>query len=1077
MRKGSFRLSSNISDGFFDEKSYIKTPNAQRVAKLIADDFNAGIHTFSIVGAYGTGKSTFLLQFEKDLLATKEKGVLINPKRLLNEGGFEIMNIVGDYAELSTILQEELGRTSFAGSILDQLNTYYKKLHSEGKLLVIVIDEFGKVLEHAAKNNPERELYFLQKFAEFVNLPSRDILLLTTLHQNFGAYSKGLTETQVNEWVKVKGRFKEVTFIEPIEQLLYLAAKQYDAPKKIPYENVDNLIALAHETNFVSDAFSEEVSKYLYPLDPFAAYVLTSALQRYGQNERSLFSFLASTGEDSLAQFQPDKHLTYNLSIVYDYIVYSFYSYLRDTNADSMCWSAMQVAVERVELVGWEHEMQKNEAVKMVKAIGLMGLFGTAGFILDAPRMSLYAREAMNIQDAEEVLKILTQYKIIRFAAYKSRLMLFDGTDIDLEAEIRQAGLIVDRPVDIVGDISQVLTRRVFPVKAHFYKKRTPRYFQYEVTSAPVQLIPKGDVDGYVELVFSSSPNILQEVKAFSAGCENATVFAVFNNTEEIVDRLYNIKKYEYILEKVIVDDSDRVAKREMERLKDYEESMLNKTINDNLFAYKSRVSWFYCGEQKQVGDFKDFNQLISEVCDKVYNQAPIINSELFNRNTLSASISIAKKKFFSALFEHGDEHELGFPEETFPPEKTIYWVLLKETGLHDGKAFQEKPTKPDFLNMWEACECFLKSTENKMRNVSELNQILSAAPFKMKQGFLDFWIPLYLYLKRQDFALYYVPAGYSFVSEITMTFLDLYQKNPSSFALKKFTGEGVKMEFYKKYREMLNLGVDGRVTKDSFIETIKPFLAFYARQNDYAKTTHKFDHQTTAKFRDVLATAKDPEKAFLEDLPEALGFSRVTLRQEAFVEEFGLVLQQSINELRSCYSNLISRIERHLIRELKVSGESYDGYITEIRSKLDGVKVYLLTEKQREFYNRVMTPYQNKVEWYQSICYTVLGKNLEKLKDEQEDKLLNDLVYLFRSCEKYADISRKTKDNRESVAYSFDLVSNQGTDLRTQTYVLPANGKAEASKMEEKIEKLLTGQDDLDVCVLLSVLNKKLGK
>ncbi len=42
------------------------------------------------------------------------------------------------------------------------------------------------VLEHAAKNNPERELYFMQKLAEFVNVPSRNILLfLTTLHQNF----------------------------------------------------------------------------------------------------------------------------------------------------------------------------------------------------------------------------------------------------------------------------------------------------------------------------------------------------------------------------------------------------------------------------------------------------------------------------------------------------------------------------------------------------------------------------------------------------------------------------------------------------------------------------------------------------------------------------------------------------------------------------------------------------------------------------------------------------------------------------------------------------------------------------
>ena len=175
MRKGTFRLSSNIADGFFDVSSYIATPNARRVSGIIADDFKTGMHSFTIVGAYGTGKSSFLLQLENDLLEGKKKYTLIAPQSL-HSGAYEVMNIVGDYAELALILQEQLKFTSLKGSVLDQLNGYYQQLVKEGKFLVIVIDEFGKILEHAAKNNPERELYFLQKFAEFVNLPSRSCL-------------------------------------------------------------------------------------------------------------------------------------------------------------------------------------------------------------------------------------------------------------------------------------------------------------------------------------------------------------------------------------------------------------------------------------------------------------------------------------------------------------------------------------------------------------------------------------------------------------------------------------------------------------------------------------------------------------------------------------------------------------------------------------------------------------------------------------------------------------------------------------------------------------------------------------
>lgn len=1071
MRKGTFRLSSNISDGYFDESSYIATPNARRIAGIIADDFKAGMHSFTIVGAYGTGKSTFLMQLEKDLNCGRKGYVLVDPKRL-HEGVFEVMNIIGDYAGLATILQEHLKRITRKGSILDQLNDYYQQLQKEGKFLIVVIDEFGKILEHAAKNNPERELYFIQKFAEFVNLPTRKILLLTTLHQNFGAYSKGLTEAQVNEWVKVKGRFREVTFVEPVEQLLFLAARQNGVEKTV-YDNADKLIELGHHTKFVSDTFSKEVSRALYPLDPFAAYVLTSTLQRYGQNERSLFSFLASVGEDSLSQFKPGKHLTYHLGKVYDYISFTFYSYLRDTNADSMSWSAMRVSLERVESLDWKCEQQKEDALQIVKAIGLMGLFGTAGFTLDSQNLASYVREAMNIKDGKEILRRLIQYKIVRYAKYKSRLMLFDGTDIDIENEIRQAELIVDRPVDIVGDISLILSRTIVPVKAHYYEKGTPRYFQYEVVSEPLAIMPKGDVDGYVELVFSTQTNIFQDVKAFSKECEQAIVFVVFNNTEEIVDHLYNIKKYEYILEKVVKGEEDRVAKRELEQLKAYEEQLLNKAINESLFAFKSRVSWYYRGEQQHVESFKVFNTLLSRICDEVYHKAPRVNNELFNRHMLSSSISTAKKRYLKMLIEHSGKEEFGFSKDTFPPEKTIYLTLLKETGLHDGKNFRDRPTDEEFCQLWDACEEFLNGTKHKARNLSELIQLLSTAPFKMKQGFLDFWIPTYLFIRRQDFALYSVSHG-AFMPEVNMEFFDLLPKHPADFEIKAYAVDGVKLSFFNQYRQFVQLGKEGGITTDKFIETIKPFFFFYRQLNDYAKHTRKFDHPSTLRFRDVLATAKDPEKAFFEDLPEALGYNQDDLQQEQFVNEYGNIIQRAIRELRSCYPKLIDRIEAHLIDSLSLDSPEYGDYIKEIRNRLSNVKTYLMTHKQREFYTHAITVYDNRAEWYQSICYTILDQRLDSLRDEQEEKLLDDLVYMFRTCEKYADISKKTIEGATEDAYSFDLVTNHGTDIRTQTYVLSEKEKQKASHLEEQLSKVLSGNSNLDVCALLSLLNKK---
>src|SRR5690606_896555 len=98
------------------------------------------------------------------------------------------------------------------------------------------------------------------------------------------------------------------------------------------------------------------------------------------------------------------------------------------------------------------------------------------------------------------------------------------------------------------------------------------------------------------------------------------------------------------------------------------------------------------------------------------------------------------------------------------------------------------------------------------------------------------------------------------------------------------------------------------------FIQTIKPFLAFYKELPEYAKKTNRLDKKTLA-LRGVIASARDPEKAFFEDFPTALGFSLHDLQKkpkasEAFVKQ----LQESIRELRTSYDDLLDRFESYLI-------------------------------------------------------------------------------------------------------------------------------------------------------------------
>lgn len=1054
MAKKTFTLSANIENGIAEGTKYIVTPNVQKVLQEIVDGYQTGIHSFCIIGTYGTGKSSFLLHLEKDLESVK-KGKLLKNTKVLHEGGFEVLNIVGDATPLSELLLAKLQEKvdSSETDALKLLRTYYDKLKKQKKLLLIAIDEFGKVLEHAAKYNPEDELYFFQKFTEIINAPTRNILLLTTLHQNFSAYAGKLNQTQKNEWTKVKGRFQEVVFAEPIEQLLFLAAEHISTELryKVTDDGFNKIYRLAVDRKYISSDFLFDTACKLYPMDTFAAYAITRAIQRYGQNERSLFSFLNAKGANSINTFKPSANITYNLADVYDYVTNSFHSYLNDANTDSTGWSAIRMSIERVEGSDWKSPQDMLDAIKVVKAIGMINLFGNAGFTMTQTDMAEYAGLALGVGFASSILHELTRLKIIRYAEYKKRLILFEGTDINIEEEVTNAGLVVPKPVNFVDDLRVYFNNRVSPVKAYYYHRGTPRYFEYELRESPELTIPTGDKDGFVQMIFSTSDKKYNELVMFSKECEYAIIFAYFNNTEDIVSHLYNIQKYRYIIEKVLVDKIDRVALKELGNLIEYEKTLLNKALSESMFSYSDDVVWLYKGNEYKVNSQRDFNRLLSAVCDDVYSKTPIINNELINKHKLSSNISGAKAKYLQTLLDNSDKNDLGFEEDKFPPEKTIYYSLLKNTGLHVNGEFMDKPSNNDIDTLWDVCEEFLKSTMERPRKLSELVKILTTQPYKIKDGVLEFWLPTYLFIKRQDYALYGQNGQY--IPNFNIELLDLMKKHIGEFKIKAYAVDGVKLQLFNQYRKFLNLGDNSSIKGGAFIETIKPFLFFYNRQlNDYAKHTKSLPHEESIRFREVLARAKDPEKAFLEDLPEALGYDDDKLRDENAVQDYCYVIQRAVRELRGCYNQLIDRIEGNLIESLGLESGEYSEYVKEIQQRLSMVKPHLLNLRQKEFYQHVMAQFDNRTEWYQSVCFAVIGSPLDRMTDDQEPKLHDDIIFLFKECEQKAVLS-------ESLNYKID-----------------EKEEARSQELESKINDILSGDNNLDVYTLMRILQKRLN-
>lgn len=1070
-----FSLSTNIKNVQFDDFHYIVTSNARRVLGNLLADCNSGVHCFTLVGTYGTGKSSFLAALERDVLRNSK--VLFENKGQFNGyKKFQCINIVGEYNSLSNLLSDEL-ETNSANSkeLFLRLEQKLNTLKEKKEFLFIVIDEFGKILEHAANHNPEKELYFLQQLAEFLNHQKHDnVLLITTLHQNFGAYSKKLSDQQRNEWEKVKGRFKEIVFSEPVEQLLLLAAAQIeDSNRKIISEkNFDTLFQLAKTTKFINSDFEAGVAKKLYPLDIISAFVLTHSIQRYGQNERSLFSFLTSKDDNSINNFEPQITKTYNLANVYDYIVYNFYSYLSEVNADSANWRAIRVALERIE--GLLDINKIEDASKIVKTVGLCNLFGTSAKF-DDNALSQYAKLALGIELPNKVIDELVALKIIRFAKYKSQYIIFEGTDVNIEDELYKAAGQIPRPIDFIDDLNIFFDFKVEQANASYYRTGTPRFFEYLLSNEAQMLPPTNDVDGYINLVFGDNIDSKEHLVETSKTCDSAILYVYFNNADEIINHLYEMQKLEYVRKQVLVED--KIADKEIQNLIAYEKDILNKAINHNLMSFSENIEWYYKGKKVQIASQSDFKKLLSIVCDDVYYSTPIIQNELFNKQKVNSAISLARVTLLNMLIDDNCiiQEELGFDKEKFPPEKTIYRTLLKNTGIHreaNGAYTLGEPTSNLIADLWNECELFLNSSIEKQRKIGDLIKSLKSAPFKLKQGFLDFWIPIYLIIKKQDYSLYDSEDRY--IPYINKEVLELLQKSPSEFKIKAFAIEGVKIEFFNQYRNFINLNNKELITQNSFLETIKPFLSFYNNLNEFAKNTQSFDNPKTTQFRNVLAKAKDPEKTFFEDLPAVFGFKNDSLAtNKEFMMQYQDLIKGAIRELRTCYPNLIKRIEDNVIEVLGLKSKDFNEYKLEIDNRFKSVKANLLSNKQKNLLNRLSMPQSDKTLWYESICYVALDKPLVSIKDNEIALLIDTLKHLLVTLTKFIDLS-KISTNSDSEIYNFELISTRGS-IKPQSYILPNNQKEKTTELESKINKILSGDDNLDVCTLLRILRNKI--
>ena len=403
-----------------------------RIFRAVSDPNSE--NAFSITGPYGSGKSSLALMLDS-LFAAED-----DPSRLSAQD--LVTSVIPELAEMVTTARKNLGahqhgfiravvtaqREPVAATVLRALlhgvdrfgpPTKNKTRHSaaikairsmhadytadepirpdghsirnaiaalsETAPVLLLIDEFGKNLEAFADSHSDADLYLLQELAEATRGDQQlPLVLVTFQHLAFDEYSAGANISQRREWAKIQGRFEDIPFVDSARQTRRLIAAAFDKPKK-PLAGATtewaNQQAKALAKLGVNRLAQEpDLLGQCWPLHPIALAILPELCERYGQNERTLFSFLASSEPGSVATYLRDTswkagdHLpAIRLEQVYDYFLESAANLVGVSNAASR-WVEIDTRIRDA------HGLVDPKR-RVLKAVGLLNLVSAGGTI------------------------------------------------------------------------------------------------------------------------------------------------------------------------------------------------------------------------------------------------------------------------------------------------------------------------------------------------------------------------------------------------------------------------------------------------------------------------------------------------------------------------------------------------------------------------------------------------------------------------------------------------------------------------------------------------------------------------
>ena len=1073
---------------------YILTSRAREALTRLSKGLSTSStqRAFRITGPYGSGKSSFGLLLAKLAEGAAGKAEEIVAPVLGTSGlpDSEVLVLTGSRTSLARDLLQAVGDKASAlfgeddeivaqcvkllgaddqGSlptkvVLSQLTRLAASIEkAKGRSLLLLVDEMGRYLEYAAAHPRSEDPALFQQLAERASGRAHPALCVVAfLHHRFDDYlgsSEGWTS---QEWARSAERYEEIAFSEPREQAIYLVAnalERHKAHTAVVRKAAKSCFESAAKRSLfaINDAELVRMGEDLYPLHPVALSCLTMAASRFGQHDRSVFSFLQSSESAGYLHFAHSNAYAadswYRIDQVYDYM--SGLGRLRFDSADrDRRWAMGREAVEGL-VRGDDVQARVLKSVAVIAALEPL-----AGIRGDADTLAW----ALNIRhkDIEEALSDLADAGVLYARAASKDYSLWSNSSVDLSHWYSEAQRAISKPSHLNDDIAAIPPLRPVIAQRHYHRSGTLRSFLPAFGEAFVDL--PDSIDGRIAIVPVNPGEEIEERRRHAAALsERMGPLAIVHLkpvSEADLTLSYELKCWKWVAEGCKELRVDDLARGEVKRNIAQREQQLQSRLSPFDFDANGN-NWFYLGTPMAFQNRSALSRKLSAICDDVFEKAPKLRNELINRSKLSTAIAAARMRLLKLMIDEENKESLGL--EGAPPEKTIYRSMFQASGMHrpeDGSLGFHPPAKssePGWHHAWERVEDLVRSDDPV--SFEELIEKLAEPPIGLRAGPALLLIAAVMLHHRTTIAL--IERG-TFQPELSQAHFMRLAKNPKHFALRKVAAENDD-DLLQRLSDELSIFAADR-PEPELKPVVERIFVWWRDLNAYARSTSEAS-AITKSVRLALKKARDPIQFVFLSLPQACdAINETGIDEDRYAETFDTALR----ELEEALPRLRSRASEHVrsafgARSLKKLREQLRLDYEDHLGKLGDYKL-------KAFVERAMNQDLNETLWLDRVASLLVGKRLEGWDDTHLDQFGFEVNAVAQELARRLAILRKEAAGTTPIT-AIHITTSGGAD---RAYFLHEGSEVD-KEIADKLRHILAGVDRPEA-VLIEVLQTMLA-